>query len=374
MKKHKVKCLITSTMVFASLFSSTVITKAEVTSNTSQQNATTTTNQLTLNDMPSNLKSSIEWVWNNRILKEGSTKRKNLIFDQIYAGKGTLNYIVRWQSNKSVTLQQRKDMATMISRQINNWTKSLKGYDGWPYGDITVKIVGWACADPSLILNKQSDEIVYTSYITDDLSTTDSSIPTKLPIAPSSISRFDHFQDSNYSYPGGLDKRFDMYLWGTSNLRGGAGGDWGQRVSDEYILSSLASNEAHIIEHEIGHAFSITDFYEDADRPPGGFPTNTIMWAGDSMTITEWDSWMLRYVWSQIKKDTSRFPATIPVETTYKLGDVNKDGKITALDLAFMKKLILNGTNEADLTLYDMNKDGKFNALDLVTLKRLLLS
>ncbi|URJ41609.1 hypothetical protein MF627_001198 [Paenibacillus polymyxa] len=61
--------------------------------------------------------------------KSSSTNRKNLIFGQIYAGKGTLNYVVRWQSFKNITLQQRKDMASMLSRQINNWNKQLKGYD-----------------------------------------------------------------------------------------------------------------------------------------------------------------------------------------------------------------------------------------------------
>lgn len=33
------------------------------------------------------------------------------------------------------------------------------------------------------------------------------------------------------------------------------------------------------------------------------------MWAGDAMIITDWDIWMLRYTWSQIAKDTTRFPA-----------------------------------------------------------------
>lgn len=99
-----------------------------------------------------------------------------------------------------------------------------------------------------------------------------------------------------------------MYLWGTTGFQGGAGGDWGQRISDDYILSTLENEEVHIIEHEMGHGFGLPDFYEEADRPTGGFPTNTIMWAGDFMTITDWDIWMLRYTWSQIAKDTERFP------------------------------------------------------------------
>ena len=275
--------------------------------NESYEAMAATSSNLTLADMPASLKDSVEWVWNNRIVKERSTERKNIIFDQIFAGNGTLNYVVRWQSSKPVTLQQRKDIEIMISRQINNWTKNLIGYDGWPFKEIKVKVVGWACTDASLILDKQSDEIVYTDYVHDDLSNSNSSIPAKLPCAPSNLSRAEHFEDYNYSYPGGLDKRFDMYLWGTTNFQGGAGGDWGQRISDDYILSTVNSDEVHIIEHEIGHGFGMPDFYEDADRPPAGFPMPTIMWAGNSATITEWDVWLLRYIWSQLKQDTSRF-------------------------------------------------------------------
>lgn len=167
--------------------------------------------------------------------------------------------------------------------------------------------MGWAVIDESSIIDRQADEIIYTDSITDDLSKTDSSIPSVLPVAPSEISRFDHFYDKNYSYPGGIDKRFDMYLWGTTAMQGGAGGDWGQRVSDDYILQMANGLGSHIIDHEIGHGFGLTDFYEESDRPPGGFPVNTIMWAGNSISITEMDEWMLRYTWSKIKNDSGRF-------------------------------------------------------------------
>ena len=319
------KCkLVSIVMAFMMLISIPCIVDAKSETDTIA-NVAAKSSSITIDSMPSNYKYSIEWVWNNRMVKEGSINRKNIIFDQIYAGNGTLNYVVRWQSNQSVTLQQRKNIAKMISNQINNWTKYLKGYDEWPYDDIKVNVVGWACADASLILDKQSDEKIYTDYIYDDLSNSNPSIPSKLPVAPSELSRFDHFEDPNYSYPGGLDKRFDMYLWGTSNFMGGAGGDWGQRVSDQYILFSNADGENHIIEHEIGHGFGFPDFYEDADRPPGGFPTNTIMWAGNSATITEWDTWLLRYTWSQLKQDTSRFPQR-------SVQDPTSDTKITKVE------------------------------------------
>jgi len=269
---------------------------------------TSTTTNITINDMPSNLKSSIEWVWANRILKEKSTDRQNLIFDQIYDSPGSLNYVVRWQSSKNVTLAQRQNIANMISRQVNNWTKYLANYDGWPYGNIPVKVVAWACINPAQILDKQANEVVYTDYISDPLYAENKNISAQLPVAPSIYSRFDHFTNPSYVYPGGEANRFDMYLWGTTNFGGGAGGDWGQRMSDDYILSVANANEATIIEHEIGHGFGLTDFYGADERPPGGFPVPTIMWAGNSSVITEWDAWMLRYTWTQLKKNTTRFP------------------------------------------------------------------
>lgn len=266
--------------------------------------------QAALDSMPTALRPSVEWVYTNRMLVEDSVSRKNLIFDQIYAGKGTLNYVVRWQSSKNLTREQRQNMASMMERQINNWTKHLEGYDGWPYGHIPVKIVGWAVADSRQILDRQPDEIIYTDTIRDDLSQSDPRIPTQLPVAPRELSRFENFHNSRYVYPGGLDKRFDMYLWGTANFGGGAGGDWGQRMSDDYILSNLRAQESEIIEHEIGHGFGLPDFYQAHERPPGGFPVPTIMWAGNSRTITNWDVWMLRYTWSQLKQDQARFPTT----------------------------------------------------------------
>ena len=65
--------------------------------------------------------------------------------------------------------------------------------------------------------------------------------------------------------------------------------------------------------HEIGHGFGITDFYggegESNGFPPGGFPGNgsSIMMAGSSTEITDFDAWMLRYMWSQIKDEAGRF-------------------------------------------------------------------
>lgn len=128
--------------------------------------------------------------------------------------------------------------------------------------------------------------------------------------------------DTNYVYPG---ERFDMYLWATQGFPsiGGCGGDWGQRLSDDAYLNMLNGTNLHVLEHELGHGFGLTDFYggegESDGFPPGGFPGNgtSIMMAGSSQSITDFDGWFLRDVWSKIKNDSDRFNlTTTPVTTT----------------------------------------------------------
>lgn len=299
-------------------------TTQETTATTETTTVTTTTEaprqDLTMADFPSDYTYAADWIWNNRIAVEKSTERRNTIFDQIDAGNGTINYVVRWQSYRTLTLEQRQQFEKLVSDCINGWNDWLKGWDGWKYDHVDVKIVGWAVLDKSVLQDLQPDEIVYDNLISDYDSTYDTSngvdtIPDKLPSAPSEISRFDHFADSSYSYPGGLDKRFDMYLWGTQGFPniGGCGGDWGQRLSDTAYLNMLDGSGIHVLEHEIGHGFGMTDFYggegESNGFPPGGFPggENSLMMAGSAMKITDFDGWMLRYMWSKIKDEDGRF-------------------------------------------------------------------
>lgn len=85
----------------------------------------------------------------------------------------------------------------------------------------------------------------------------------------------------------------------------------------------LNGTNLHVLEHELGHGFGLTDFYggegESDGFPPGGFPGNgtSIMMAGSSQSITDFDGWFLRDVWSKIKNDSGRFNlTTTPVTTT----------------------------------------------------------
>lgn len=74
---------------------------------------------LTLADMPESYQYAADWIWQNRVEKEQSTARRNTIFDQIIAGNGELHYVIRWQSYKTVTLEQRKQFETLVEDSIN---------------------------------------------------------------------------------------------------------------------------------------------------------------------------------------------------------------------------------------------------------------
>lgn len=115
-----------------------------------------------LSGMPSDYQYAADWIWTNRIEKEQSTVRRNTIFDQIIAGKGTIHYVVKWQSYQTVTYEQRQQFEKMLSDCINAWNDWLAGYENWPYDHIDVKVTGWAVIDKSCLLDLHEDETVYT--------------------------------------------------------------------------------------------------------------------------------------------------------------------------------------------------------------------
>ena len=355
-----------------------------------------------ISDMPAEYQYAADWIWQNRIEREQSTVRRNTIFDQIVAGKGTINYVVKWQSYQTVTYEQRQQFEQMLSDCINAWNDWLVGYENWPYEHIEVKVVGWAVIDKNCLLDLHDDEIVYTDtkYYDAQYDTTNGrdTIPDREPYAPSELSRFDHFTETDYEYPGGLDKRFDMYMWATQGFPdiGGCGGDWGQRLSDTAYLGMIQNGSLHVLEHEIGHGFGMTDFYggegESDGFPPGGFPggENSIMMAGSAAKITDFDGWMLRYMWSKIKDDAGRFdlaaaqpePATEPVTQPYEeptsgyyMGDINNNGQLDVADVILLQKwlLAIPDTHLPNWKAGDLYQDNKLNIFDLCLLKHMLI-
>lgn len=118
-----------------------------------------------------------------------------------------------------------------------------------------------------------------------------------IPQCDEGCGRFFH-QDNDYSQcAAGADHHYDMSLWLTEGMDGGAGGDWGQRVGSEYFIEAMETDSVHIHLHELGHTFALDDFY---DWTPTGV-TNFIMLAGSAMEITEFDQWMVRDWWRNLK-------------------------------------------------------------------------
>lgn len=279
-------------------------------------------NAETVSDMPAIYEYAADWIWNTRVQGEKSVEAWDTIYDKIVAGNGTLHYVVRWQSYSSITLEQRKNLQSVLEKAINDWTDKLVGYENWPYSHVNVKIVGWAVLDKNCLLDLQPDEVVYTDTVpydpTYDIQNGmgDSRIPTLMPEAPIDLFRYEHWRDPNWSYNGSYENRYDMQLTATQGMIdvGGYGYYWGQQLSDNAILGLAdGSTSVHILEHEVGHGFGFTDFYggegESDGFPPGGFPGGgtSIMMAGSSSVITDFDGWFARYVWTKISSEEGRF-------------------------------------------------------------------
>ena len=94
-----------------------------------------------------------------------------------------------------------------------------------------------------------------------------------------------------------LTSATDQSLWLTDGFQGGAGGDWGQRVGSDYFLDAMNQEDIHIVLHEMGHTFALDDFY---DWTPTGISA-FIMNAGAATKITEFDAWMARDWWRNLK-------------------------------------------------------------------------
>ncbi|MDE7121148.1 MAG: hypothetical protein K2O42_03205, partial [Oscillospiraceae bacterium] len=191
--------------------------------------------RITIADMPAEYQEACEWIWKNRIQAEQSMTAWNTIYDQIIAGKGTLNYIVRWQSYQNITLAQRKQLREVLEKAINDWNSWLAGFENWNVDHVTVNIVGWAVLDQNCLLDLQPDEKVYTATESYDPSYDiqagmgDSSMLTLMPSLPVEHYRYEHWNDPDYQYPDGYENRFDMHLTASTGFidMGGYGYSWG---------------------------------------------------------------------------------------------------------------------------------------------------
>ncbi|ETI55803.1 hypothetical protein F443_01556 [Phytophthora nicotianae P1569] len=229
-------------------------------------------------------KSDVDWVWTERMSKN-VPDFKNNIFDQLVNNKGKLRYCVRWDSTNKLSKTVAAKFEAMLNRQFKAWNEWVIGYGCWPFETIEVKIVGWATRDTSLF--DWSDDSLGTIYTTEK-------DPDGVPQCPDACYKHKGFA-ANADTSACEGEPFDMSLWPTLGQGGGAGGDWGHRVDEESMISTIDQEQSIIVAHEIGHGFGLPDFYEHTDQPNEDFPA-CIMKAGSSPTVTPGDGWMLRRV------------------------------------------------------------------------------
>lgn len=258
---------------------------------------------------------AINWVWTNRMnAAQGPISNYyNTLYDKIMADKGTVNVCVRWESRTKITQAQRNKFEPMLNRSINNWTRWLRGYNGFPYDTIAVKIVGWAVVSKDYLdLTGLSTPVYVNGTVT--LDAQGKYIPgTQAPYCPTQCARETYNENRGgkitTTYPGcnAPDQHFVTVIWGTDNFGfGGAGTEGGSRTSADYVLSVLDAQEPHIVEHEVGHGFGFPDYYEAVQCPDSDcskLPLS-IMDAGASPVITDWDKWSIRDTWTRLNTQT----------------------------------------------------------------------
>ncbi|MDR2732847.1 MAG: InlB B-repeat-containing protein [Fibromonadaceae bacterium] len=318
----------------------------------------------TISDMPAMEKEHFDWVKDVRnvcepVMQSSSLNAAgNLTFHEIFAGNGSMTWAVRWESDDTVSVQERRRIAAMLYEGINEWLRPLMGYEDWPFGEIPVTVVGWAVQDANLIRDRRPNETIWVNsdhrepksgYTTGDIAS-----------ASTARSRFENYRTINntsggphlYRWPdsiGGLNGRFDKYLWLTKKKNNGVvgacgsaeGGDWGFRWgqcgpgsdgSGTAAANAQATNGTinGVMLHEIGHSFGFYDWYGSATgncaaqdiprnppalngQPAYGNSSRTMMHytydtrvSGTSPPRTEplrqYDEWQIRYYYNWVKE------------------------------------------------------------------------
>lgn len=164
---------------------------------------------------PAHLKAALDATWAHDMStrKPDMTLFKNYGYNQLLASNGTINFCVRWDSRKTATPEMRKQIEATVKRETKKWMDVLVGYEGWPFTDVPVKVVGWAARSQGLMQGWSESE-GYKFHGDRDRE--------GIPQCSPTCGRFFH-QDGNYATcAGGKDMHYDMSLWLTDGMAGGA--------------------------------------------------------------------------------------------------------------------------------------------------------
>ncbi len=252
--------------------------------------ATRTADTASTWDPPASLVTPLSQVWTHEMSTYSDpTGFKNYGFDQVMAHEGKINYCVRWETNSTkLTETYRAEIEAALQKQYSKWMDWLIGYDGFPYTSVPVSVVGWAVKSKDLVEGDTTGLNIYTDTDSDGI-----------PQCSENCGRYFHTDNDYSSCAAGSDQHYDHSLWLTEGMDGGAGGDWGQRIGLEYFIDAVeaGTENIHIYLHELGHTYALDDFY---DWMPDGV-TEFIMNSGSSTVITDFDGWMFRDWWTNLK-------------------------------------------------------------------------
>jgi hypothetical protein len=164
-------------------------------------------------------------------------------FHQVISNKGYINYCVRWDSKSVATPEIREELNASIQKQYKKWMDVIKGFQGWPYDEVKVNIVGWAVRDASLAPGATDGS--YKIHTTKD--------PQGVPICDVKCSRSRRPSNYQTSCPDGVGKHFDNEVWLKDGLKGGKGNFNFQQIGKEYYLGEMAKgkDDIHIYLHEV---------------------------------------------------------------------------------------------------------------------------
>jgi hypothetical protein len=202
--------------------------------------------------------TNLSQVWQHTLSENpASLQDKNWITDQLVSNNGSITYCVPWNTALTSTAANCTKTETVLNRSLNKWVQTLVGFEGFPLTEATVKVVGYAFKDESLLEGDTSGIDVYTTVDADGV-----------PECDVRCYRGAHLEDPGYpsQCPGGEASRYDISLWLDDGLVGvgGYGYNWGQELPRSYFFETVDDDNVHILLHEMGHGFGLLgEFFED---------------------------------------------------------------------------------------------------------------